>query len=93
MKCVSPNSGLLLQVTRGVLLQGKSASAVISNFRTVFARHGMPEILVADNMPFDSSEIRQYAVEYGFAINPSSTEHAAFNGQSERMIGTVKQLT
>ena len=53
----------------------------------------MPEILVADNMSFDSSEMRQYAVEYGFAINPSSPEHAASNGQSERMIGTVKQLT
>ena len=27
-------------------LQGKSASAVISHFRTVFARHGLPGILV-----------------------------------------------
>ena len=74
------------------LLQGKSASAVISHFRTVFARHGLPEILVADNMHFDCSEMRTFAAEYGFTINTSSTEHAASNGQSERMIGTVKQL-
>ena len=58
------------------LLQGKSASAVISHFKTVFARHGLPEILVADNMPFDSSEMRKFAAEYGFAINTSSPEHA-----------------
>ena len=74
------------------LLPGKSASAVISHFRTVFARHGLPEILVADNMPFDRSEMRKFAAEYGFTINTSSPEHAASNGQSERMIGTVKQF-
>ena len=48
------------------LLHGKSASAVISHFMTVFARHRLPET--------------------------SSPEHAASNGQSEHMIGTVKQL-
>ena len=74
------------------LLQGKSASAVISHFRTVFARHGLREILVADNMPFDISEMRNVAAECGFTINTSSPELAASNGQSERMLGTVKQL-
>ena len=74
------------------LLQGKSASSMISHFRTVFARHGLPEILVADNMPFNSSEMRKFAAACGFTINTSSPEHAASNGQSERMIGTVKQL-
>ena len=57
------------------LLQGKSASAVISHFRTVFARHGLPEILVADNMHFDSSEIRKFVAEYAFTINTSRPEH------------------
>ena len=44
------------------------------------------------HMPFGSSEMRTFAAEYGFTINTSSPEHAASNGQSERMIGTVKQL-
>ena len=74
------------------LLQGKSASAVISHFRTVFARNELSEILVATNMPFDSSKMRTFAAEYGFTINNKKTEHAPSNGQSERMIGTVKQL-
>ena len=74
------------------LLQGKSASAVISHFRTVFARHGLPEIMVADNMPYDSSDMIMFATEYGFTINTSRPEHAASNNQSEQMIGTVKLL-
>ena len=43
-------------------------------------------------MPFDRCEMRKFTAEYGFTINTSSPEHAAPNGQSERMIGTVKQL-
>jgi hypothetical protein len=43
-------------------------------------------------MPFDSSEMIKFAAEYDFTINTSSPEHEASNGQSERMIGTVKQL-
>ena len=73
-------------------LQGKSASAVIKHFKSVFSRHGLPEVLVADNMPFNSCEMRQFAAEYCFTIKTSSPEHAQSNGQSERMIGTVKQL-
>ena len=73
-------------------VQGKSASAVIKHFKTVFARRGLPEIPIADNMPFDSYEMRQFAAEYCFTMNTSSPEHAASNGQSERMTGPVKQL-
>ena len=36
--------------------------------------------------------MRKFAAEYGFTINTSSQEHAASNRQSERMIGTIKQL-
>ena len=64
-------------------LQGKSASAVIKHFKTAFAGHGLPEVLIADNMPFDSYEMRQFAAEYCFMINTSSPGHAALNGQSE----------
>ena len=75
------------------LLQGKSASAVISHFQD-----SVCETRTARNsgrrqyMPFDSSEMRKFAAEYGFATNTSNSEHAASYGQSERMIGTVKRL-
>ena len=49
--------------------------------------HRPPETLIADNVPFDSIKMRWFAAEYGFTKNTSSS-----NGQSERMIGTIKQL-
>ena len=43
-------------------------------------------------MPFASSEMRTFAAEWDFEIKPSSPEYPQSYGQSERMIGTVKQL-
>jgi transposase InsO family protein len=73
-------------------LPAKTAGTVIKQFKSVFARHGIPEVLVADNMPFNSQEMRQFAHEYGFVIKTSSPGFPQSNGQSERMIGTIKQL-
>ena len=64
-------------------LQGKSASVLIKYLKAVFVRHGLPEVLIANNMPFDSYEMRQFAARYCFTINTFSPEHAALNGQSE----------
>ena len=35
-------------------------------------------------MPFNSSEMRKFAAEYGFTINTSSTEHARNVQRTER---------
>ena len=48
--------------------------------------------MVADNMPFGSAEMRQSASQWGFKITTSSPKYPASNGQSERMVGIVKQL-
>ncbi len=73
-------------------LEAKTAESVVSHFKATFARHGIPEVLVADNMPFGSRELRAFAHEWGFCVTTSSPKHAASNGQSERFVGTVKQL-
>ena len=73
-------------------LQTSTASCVIEHLKPIYARHGIPDILVADNMPFASSEMRTFAAEWDFEIKPSSSEYPQSNGQSERMIGTLKQL-
>jgi hypothetical protein len=74
------------------LLSGKSASAVIVQFKSVFSRHGIPETLIADNMPFDSYEMRQFATNWNFQIITSSPHYAQSNGQAERCIQSVKSL-
>jgi hypothetical protein len=37
-------------------------------------RHGIPDEVVADNMPFSSKEYLQFAQEWGFKI-PTSSPH------------------
>lgn len=73
-------------------LGNKTAKCVISHFKTTFARHGIPDELVADNMPFACREMQDFAHDWGFEITNSSPLFPTSNGQSERMVGTVKQL-
>jgi hypothetical protein len=41
------------------LLSGKNAASV--HLKSIFSRHGIPEEIVADNMPFNSVEMRRFA--------------------------------
>jgi len=73
-------------------LSTKTASCVILHLKTCFARHGIPDTVIADNMPFGSNEFAQFVEEWGFEVKTSSPHHALSNGQSERSVGTIKQL-
>ena len=43
------------------LLNDKSTQAVITNMKSVFARHGILDEVVADNMPFSGKECSRFA--------------------------------
>ncbi|GFO34956.1 transposon ty3-i Gag-Pol polyprotein [Plakobranchus ocellatus] len=73
-------------------LKTKTATGVKTVLRPIFARHGIPDKLIADNMPFNSYEMKQFAKEWNFTITTSSPTYAQSNGQSERYIQTVKNL-
>ncbi len=74
------------------LLPDKTAASVITQFKSIFSRHGIPEMLVADNMPFNSAKMRQFASSWNFDIVTSSPHYAQSNGQAERCVQTVKCL-
>ena len=74
------------------LLNDKSSQAVITSMKSVFARHGIPDEVVADNMPFSSKECSRFAQEWGFKISTSSPHYPQSNGMSERTIQTIKNL-
>jgi hypothetical protein len=74
------------------LLSGKTAASVIVHLKSIFSRHGIPEEIVADNMPFNSLEMRRFAGEWNCHIVTSSPHFAQSNGQAERCIQTVKLL-
>ena len=61
--------------------------------KSIFARHGIPEILVSDNGPQHSSSLfAEFAKAYGFKHVTSSPYHRQANGEAEHAVGTVKRL-
>jgi len=47
---------------------------------------------MADNNPFNSFAMRQFAESWGFQVVTSSPRYAKSNGQVERFVQTIKQL-
>lgn len=74
------------------LLEDKTSVSVILQLKAIFARHGIPEEIMADNMPFSSRQLQLFAQDWDFKITTSSPRYPKSNGQAERMIQTVKQL-
>ena len=42
-------------------LKLKTAQEIIMNIKPVFARHGIPEVLICDNMPFSSRLFQEFS--------------------------------
>jgi transposase InsO family protein len=75
------------------LLKGTSADEVIRHMKSIFARHGIPELVLSDNSPqFSAESYAQFAKEYNFKHVTSSTYYLQGNGEAERAVGTVKNL-
>jgi len=50
------------------LLEDKTASCVIIHPKSLFARYGIPEVLMCDNMPFSSKTCRDFAKYWNFDL-------------------------
>ena len=71
----------------------ESSEEVIRHTKSIFARHGIPEIVISDNGPqFTSSLFQQFAKEYEFEHHTSSPYHPQGNGEAERAVKTIKSL-
>lgn len=75
-----------------VSLRTKTAQEIINKLKSLFARHGVPDMLVSDNMPYASHALRQFAADWNFNLVTSSPIYPQSNGQSERFVQTIKQL-
>jgi len=58
------------------LLEDKTTSSIIHHLKSIFARHGIPMELIADNMPFSSKAMREFANDWDFTITTSSPTFA-----------------
>ena len=55
-----------------VQVESKTAESTIAVLKSIFARHCIPNTIVADNMPFDSKIFKQFAAQWDFTISTSS---------------------
>ena len=70
----------------------KTTGEVISKLKSIFARFGIPQIVVADNMPFNSREFLQFAKDWDFTVKTSSPLYPRSNGLAERSVQLAKSM-
>jgi len=76
-----------------VQLRSTTSQSVINALKAIFARYGIPEILLSDNGPqYSSTEFSEFAANYGFVHVTSSPHYPQSNGLAERAVKTVKKL-
>ena len=73
-------------------LSHKNSEAVILAMKDMFACHGIPEKLIADNMPFNSLKFKNFASDWEIEVVTSSPHYPKSNGLVERNVRTIKQL-
>ena len=73
-------------------MKSKTAEATVKKLKQMFSRHGIPNTLVADNMPFNSKAFRRFAKEWDFSVVTSSPNYPQSNGLIERNMQTIKNL-
>ena len=75
------------------LLPDTTSSTVIKHTKSIFARHGIPNVVISDNGPqFASKEYQEFAKKWEFQHITSSPYHPEANGKAERTVQTIKTL-
>ena len=75
-----------------IVLKSKRSCDIIEEFKKIFATHGVPDIVIADNMPYSSYECQSFAKEYDFEFKTSSPKYPKSNGLAERFVQTAKNI-
>ena len=74
-------------------LSSTTSEDIIVHLKSMFSRHGIPEIFISDNGPqYASKYFDQFAKEYEFQHRTSSPRYPQSNGEADRAVQTVKRL-
>ena len=75
------------------VLNNTKTETVIMHMKSMFSRHGIPDVVVSDNGPqYASQKFKEFAKEWEFSHVTSSPRFPQGNGQAERTVQSVKQL-
>ena len=76
-----------------VKLTSTTSTTIVLILKSIFARHGIPEVLRSDNGPqYASAEFMTFASSYGFQHITSSSKLPQSNWQAEQCVQIVKNL-
>ena len=73
-------------------LPDKTADSVVHACKLIFARFGIPETVMSDNMPFNSHTFKKFCTEWHIKLVTSSPRFPQSNGLAERNVQTIKSL-
>jgi len=73
-------------------IASKTAQATVVKLKITFSRYGIPQTVIADNMPINSREFKSFASSWNFHIVTSSPTYPQSNGLVERNVQTIKRL-
>lgn len=75
------------------LMESMTAECVIKLFKTQFARHGIPRLVISDNgSQFSSVEFKKFARKWDFMHRTSSPHHPRGNSHAESAVKIAKAL-
>uniref|UniRef100_A0A1Y1NHT7 RNA-directed DNA polymerase n=1 Tax=Photinus pyralis TaxID=7054 RepID=A0A1Y1NHT7_PHOPY len=75
------------------LVPTTSSSAAIQVLRSLFATHGLPDVIVSDNgTAFTSAEFAEFTKKNGIRHTTSAPYHPSSNGQAERLVQEAKKM-
>ena len=74
-------------------LNNTSSASILNNLKSIFARQGIPEIVVTDNGPqYSSQTFTAFADAHGFTHRTNSPIYQQSNGVPERAVKTIKGI-
>lgn len=73
-------------------LKFKDSYNIIQCLKKIFSVHGIPEVVVADNVPFNSFAIKKFAHEWCFEIITTSPFYSQSNGLAEKAVDIAKNM-
>lgn len=89
-RCTACNTIRYVEIAQ---LSHTRSTDVIVHLKSIFACHGIPEVLMSDNGPqFSGQAFTNFAASYGFRLITSSLRFPQSNGEAERAVQTVKNL-